>query len=70
MPESIAVEIRRYRPELEDRPVWESFEVPFREEWMVLDALNHIKDHLDGSLSYRWACRMGVCGSCGMMING
>ena len=70
MPESIAVEIRRYRPEFEDRPVWESFEVPFREEWMVLDALNHIKDHLDGSLSYRWACRMGVCGSCGMMVNG
>ncbi len=70
MPDSIAVEIRRYRPELDDRPVWESFEVPFREEWMVLDALNHIKDHIDGSLSYRWACRMGVCGSCGMMVNG
>ncbi len=70
MPDSIAVEIRRYRPELDDRPVWESFEVPFRKEWMVLDALNYIKDDLDGSLSYRWACRMGVCGSCGMMVNG
>jgi fumarate reductase iron-sulfur subunit len=37
---------------------------------MVLDALNYIKDHLDGTLSYRWSCRMGVCGSCGMMVNG
>ena len=37
---------------------------------MVLDALNHIKDHMDGTLSYRWSCRMGVCGSCGMMVNG
>jgi fumarate reductase iron-sulfur subunit len=37
---------------------------------MVLDALNYVKDHLDGTLSYRWSCRMGVCGSCGMMVNG
>ncbi len=37
---------------------------------MLLDGLNHIKDHLDGTLSHRWACRMGVCGSCGMMVNG
>ena len=37
---------------------------------MVLDALNHIKDQLDGSLAFRWSCRMGICGSCGMMVNG
>ena len=36
----------------------------------MLDALNHIKDQMDGTLSYRWSCRMGVCGSCGMMVNG
>ena len=36
----------------------------------MLDALNYIKDHLDGSLSFRWSCRMGVCGSCGMTVNG
>src|SRR5207245_11743015 len=29
-----------------------------------------IKDKLDGSLSFRWSCRMGVCGSCGMTVNG
>src|SRR5262249_18254890 len=38
--------------------------------WVVLDALNHIKDKQDGSLTYRWSCRMGICGSCGMMVNG
>jgi fumarate reductase iron-sulfur subunit len=43
--------------------------VPFRKDWVVLDALNYIKDKLDTSLSYRWSCRMGVCGSCGMMVN-
>jgi len=70
MASSITLQIRRYRPEDEREPVWESFEVPDRPEWMVLDGLNYIKDRLDGSLSYRWACRMGVCGSCGMVVNG
>jgi fumarate reductase iron-sulfur subunit len=68
--ESITIEILRYRPEDESEPAWESFEVPRHDEWMILDGLNHIKDRLDGSLSYRWACRMGVCGSCGMVVNG
>ena len=70
MAETITLEIYRYRPELESEPTWQRYDVPYREDWMVLDALNYIKDHLDGSLSYRWACRMGVCGSCGMMVNG
>ena len=47
-----------------------SYDVPFRKDWVVLDALNFIKDNLDGSLSFRWSCRMGVCGSCGMKVNG
>ena len=70
MPETVTLQIRRYRPEEASEPYWQSFEVPLRKEWMILDALNYIKDHLDGTLSYRWACRMGVCGSCGMMADG
>ncbi len=70
MPETITLKVQRYRPEDEAEPVFERFDVPFRADWMVLDALNYIKDNLDGTLSYRWACRMGVCGSCGMMVNG
>jgi fumarate reductase iron-sulfur subunit len=37
---------------------------------VVLDALNYIKRYVDGSLSFRWSCRMGICGSCGMNVNG
>ncbi len=44
--------------------------MPVYKEWVVLDALNHIKDTVDGTLTYRWSCRMGICGSCGMMVNG
>jgi succinate dehydrogenase iron-sulfur subunit len=36
----------------------------------VLDGLNYVKDQIDGTLSFRWSCRMGICGSCGMMVNG
>src|ERR671919_2373917 len=70
MPSTVTLDVARYRPEQEQEPSFQSYEVPFRKDWVVLDALNHIKDELDGSLSYRWSCRMGVCGSCGMMVNG
>src|SRR5260370_2695689 len=66
---TITLEVFRYLPETEERSRFQSYQVPFREDWVVLDAVNHIKDHLDGTLSYRWSCRMGVCGSCGMMVN-
>ena len=70
MPDTIALTVSRYRPEEEAEPVFQTYEVPYRKDWVVLDALNYIKDELDGTLSHRWSCRMGVCGSCGMMVNG
>ena len=70
MAETITIEVTRYRPEQEGEPTFQSYEVPFSKDWVVLDALNYIKDHVDGSLSFRWSCRMGVCGSCGMTVNG
>ena len=70
MAETIELTVTRYRPEEDIEPTFQSYEVPYREDWVVLDALNYVKDQLDGSLSYRWSCRMGVCGSCGMMVNG
>ena len=70
MAETMKLEIFRYRPEEESEPTFQTFEVPFLEDWVILDAINYIKDEIDGTLSYRWSCQMGVCGSCGMMING
>ena len=55
--------------EMRRRP-FEEYEVPCPKDWVVLDALNYVKDQLDGTLSYRWSCRMGICGSCGMTVNG
>jgi fumarate reductase iron-sulfur subunit len=72
MPESKRIEIQvlRYRPEQEDEPVWQSYYVPFTDDMSVLQGLQHIKDDVDGTLSFRWSCRMAICGSCGMMVNG
>ena len=70
MAETMKLEIFRYRPEKENEPTFQTYEVPFLEDWVILDAINYIKDEIDGTLSYRWSCQMGVCGSCGMMING
>jgi len=70
MPQTVTLSVARYRPEEESEPSVQTYEVPFRKDWVVLDALNYIKDQLDGSLSFRWSCRMGVCGSCGMTVNG
>ncbi|MEU6715277.1 succinate dehydrogenase iron-sulfur subunit [Nonomuraea sp. NPDC046802] len=67
---TIRMEVARYRPGQDAEPVTQSYEVPLISDWAVLDGLNYIKDQLDGSLSYRWSCRMGVCGSCGMTVNG
>jgi len=65
----ITLEVQRYLPEKHPEPFFQEYQVPFRKKWVILDALNYIKDRIDGTLSYRWSCRMGVCGSCGMMVN-
>jgi fumarate reductase iron-sulfur subunit len=70
MTDHITLQVARYRPESESEPTLEAYELPCPKEWVVLDGLNHIKDRLDGTLSFRWSCRMGICGSCGMTVNG
>jgi fumarate reductase iron-sulfur subunit len=70
MTKQIKLQVARYRPEQESEAVFDEYEVPCHSDWVVLDGLNHIKDRLDGTLSYRWSCRMGICGSCGMTVNG
>ena len=49
---------------------FERFEVPRAESQTVLDVVSYIQRHLDPTLAYRFACRVGMCGSCAMMVNG
>ena len=66
---TIKIEALRFNPETDKEPRRQSYDVPFTPDMSVLQGLQYIKDHLDGSLTFRWSCRMAVCGSCGMMIN-
>ena len=66
MAERIRLQVARYRPEQESEASFDEYDVPCPKEWVVLDGLNHVKDRIDGTLAYRWSCRMGICGSCGM----
>jgi fumarate reductase iron-sulfur subunit len=66
----IQIECLRYDPERDAEPRWQSWQVPFSDDMSVLQGLQYIKDHLDGSLSFRWSCRMAICGSCGLMLDG
>ena len=67
---TIEIEVLRYRPEEDLKPVPQTYEVPFTDDMSVLQGLQYIKDYLDGTVSFRWSCRMAICGSCGMMIDG
>ncbi len=49
---------------------FQTFEVPRLESQTVLDVVTHIQRSLDSTLSYRFACRVGMCGSCAMTVNG
>ncbi|WP_108816777.1 succinate dehydrogenase/fumarate reductase iron-sulfur subunit [Loktanella sp. Alg231-35] len=46
------------------------FEVPAFESQTVLDVVSWVQQNADPTLSYRFACRVGMCGSCAMMVNG
>ena len=46
------------------------YEVPRQASQTVLDVVTHIQRFLEPSLSYRFACRVGMCGSCAMTVNG
>jgi fumarate reductase iron-sulfur subunit len=48
---------------------YQEFEVPRHPSQTVLDVVTYIQRVLDPSLAYRYACRVGMCGSCAMMVN-
>jgi len=67
---TIEIEVFRYNPQTGLEPSFQSYRVPFTDDMSVLQGLQYIKDELDGSLTFRWSCRMAICGSCGQMVNG
>jgi fumarate reductase iron-sulfur subunit len=65
---SAMLEVSLWRGDAEGR--YERYQVPQRENQTVLDVVTFVQRHLDPTLSYRFACRVGMCGSCAMTVNG
>jgi fumarate reductase iron-sulfur subunit len=68
-PATFRLEVTRYDPSTDAEPYIQGYDVPYEEDWVVLDALTWVKDNLDSTLTFRWSCHMAVCGSCGMQVN-
>mgnify|MGYP001588871037 CR=1 FL=1 len=64
------VKVWRFNPETDREPYYKTYEVHHEENATVLDCLNYIYEYLDPSVSYRYACKIGFCVSCLMVING
>ncbi|OSQ51748.1 hypothetical protein MGEO_07520 [Marivita geojedonensis] len=70
MPERdhLTVTVLRGGPDAPLQP--QTFEVPAYDNQTVLDVVSWIQQNADPTLTYRFACRVGMCGSCAMMVNG
>ena len=66
---NVALKIWRFDPDTGERALRE-YEVDAPEWACLLDVLDLIKDKQDGTLAYRKSCRMMICGSCGMRMDG
>jgi len=67
--DQVTFKVQRYDPEQDAVIHFQEFVVPTSHGMTVLEGLLYIKENLDSSLAFRTSCRMGVCGSCGMLVN-
>ncbi len=67
--ETVTLRIARHDPETKTSS-WAEYRVEVREKTTVLDCLDRIQRTEDSSLGFRYACRVGMCGSCAMVVNG
>jgi len=66
----IKVSIQRSDSSSDGSTAFDIFDVPAHPNQTVLDLVSWVQQHADPTLSYRFACRVGMCGSCAMMVNG
>ena len=70
-PGTVLLRVYRHNPcAVGDEPRMTTFRVPVAKGMTVLDALLWVKENVDPGLAFRYSCRMGICGSCGMLVNG
>jgi len=66
----VILKVFRYNPEKDKKPHYDTFKLDAEPTERILDLLELVKGHNDGTLSFRRSCAHGVCGSDAMRING
>ena len=66
----IALRVQRFTPQTDDRPRFEAYELEVGERASILDALLALQRGPVPDLAFRFSCRVGMCGSCSMVVNG
>lgn len=66
----VTFHIQKYNPEIDSKPHEEPYRLDVGRGTTVLEALMRLKNESDGTLTFRYACRSAICGSCAMEING
>src|SRR4030095_643871 len=67
----LKISILRFNPQdKESVPRMQTYEIDEAENMTLFIALMRLREKQDPSLSFDFVCRAGICGSCGMMING
>ena len=67
---TVTFHVSRYEPCTDREPRWDDHRIEVAPGMTVLDGLWKVKELHAPSLAWRSSCRMGICGSCGMLING
>jgi len=68
---TLSINILRHNPaDPESTPRVETFEIEEADNMTLFIALNELRRQQDASLQFDFVCRAGICGSCGMVING
>jgi succinate dehydrogenase / fumarate reductase iron-sulfur subunit len=66
----IVLRIQRFNPETDAAPHYQEYSLEVKPSDRVLDAILHVKEHVDATLAFRKSCAHGICGSDAMLING
>jgi succinate dehydrogenase/fumarate reductase iron-sulfur protein len=70
MAATIRAQVYRFDPERDSEPALSAFELATYPNMSVLDLLFQVVEEHEPDLSFRFSCRVGMCGSCGMLVNG
>ena len=70
MNKKVKIKAFRFNVETDYLPYYKEYELEVTKDDLILDLMNRIKWEYDGSFSYRRSCRHGICGTCGIKVNG